>query len=79
MTTFAAPREAAVEVMLWATRANAIVDESCAPLFAEAEATQALVAASMAKDADLHVEGLLKPLMPFQRAGVAYALDRLGF
>jgi hypothetical protein len=74
-----APREAGFEVLVWAQRCDAIVDESCGPLFAEAEAEQALIAASSAKDADLQVEGLLKPLMPFQRAGVQYALSRLGF
>jgi len=38
--------------------------------------TQRLIALSCAADADITVEGLGGELMPFQRAGVAYALER---
>ncbi len=38
--------------------------------------TERLIALSSAHDADITVEGLGGELMPFQRAGVAYALER---
>lgn len=38
--------------------------------------TQRLIALSSAADADITVDGLGGDLMPFQRAGVAYALER---
>lgn len=70
---------AAFEVLQWATRCDAIIDLACAPFLEGALAEQGTIAASAAADADLVVPGLLKELMPFQRAGVAYALKALGF
>jgi hypothetical protein len=74
-----APAEAAFEVALWAERTNAVIDDATAPLFAAVEDERALIEGSYAKTSDFEVKGLLKPLFPFQRAGVEFALDRLGF
>jgi hypothetical protein len=72
------PFMAAAMVADWAESTSARVDETAAALFADVEAERAVIAASKALDADITVPGLKRDLMPFQRAGVAYVLDRLG-
>jgi hypothetical protein len=72
------PFMAAAMVADWAESTGARVDESASALFADVEAERAIIAASKALDADITVPGLKRDLLPFQRAGVAYVLDRLG-
>lgn len=49
-------------------------DEKSVELFTEAELAIEAIQASKAHDAEIHIDGLNGQLLPFQRAGVAYAL-----
>jgi hypothetical protein len=73
------PLSAAVDLYEFATQSGALVDPSADPHMGAAREATARVAESAATDADLEIPGLGGALMPFQRAGVAYALRSLGF
>lgn len=73
------PISAAVDVLELALRHDVIVDASATDALAAARDAHARIAESAATDADLDVPGLGGTLLPFQRAGVAYALRALGY
>jgi len=70
-----APLESSLEVLEFAQDTNALIDESCVEPFEEANKVYERVAASRATTSDLVVDGLRGELMPFQRAGVEYAIN----
>lgn len=70
------PLGAAVEVHQFITKVPTRYGADVEAALAHVERELESIAASMATDADLTVEGLARDLMPFQRAGVAYALDK---
>lgn len=69
-----APLDAAVEVMEFIGEVKGIADETTVSAFERAKETLAQIQLSKAHDADITVEGLGGELLPFQRAGVAYAM-----
>jgi SWI/SNF-related matrix-associated actin-dependent regulator of chromatin subfamily A-like protein 1 len=75
MRCWTAPLESALEVLEFAQDTGAVVDETCGEPFQEAQKMYEKVAASRATTSDLEVEGLRGELMPFQRAGVEYAIN----
>lgn len=75
MRCWTAPLESALEVLEFAEDTSALVDDSCSEPFEAARQMYAQVAASRATTSDLVVEGLRGELMPFQRAGVEYAIN----
>lgn len=72
-----APLEAETEVAQFVVDTGAAVAPSADDLLPHAREALATIIASMAPNAHLEVPGLGGDLMPFQRAGVAYTLDRL--
>lgn len=75
LRAWSAPYESALEVLEFATDTQAQVHESCTEPFIEARKMYERVAASRATDSNFQVEGLGGELMPFQRAGVEYAVN----
>ena len=75
LRAWSAPLESALEVLEFANDTKAQVHESCTEPFIEARKMYERVAASRATDSDLEVEGLGGELMPFQKAGVEYAIN----
>ena len=75
MRVWTAPLESALEVFEFATDTNAVIDPSCAEPFKDVQELQNKVAASRAITSDYEVKGLRGELMPFQRAGVEYAIN----
>lgn len=73
------PVAAAADVLEFVTAAGGTIAASADRHFAAARDAAARIADSAATDADLDVPGLGGELMPFQRAGVAYALRALGY
>lgn len=73
------PLSAAVDVHEFITATESTIDPSAEPHLRDARAALARIAESAATDADIDIPGLGGVLMPFQRAGVAYALRALGF
>lgn len=71
---WSAPRESAVEVLEFARDVKALVEPSCDEILERAKQDAQQVAASRAITSDFVVEGLRGELMPFQRAGVEYAV-----
>lgn len=71
--------EAAIEVSEFALATGARTGEDAQPVLTEARAAVARIAASAAHDADLEIDGLGGDLLPFQRAGVLYALRAMGY
>jgi len=65
---------ASIEVAEWAQKFDAAVDGSAGDVLASAADALRAIEESAAHDAELEVPGLGGDLMPFQRAGVAYAL-----
>lgn len=74
-----APLEAAIDLVEFAEQHSAEVDDAAALALQAATEAWARIHASQATDADLSIPGLGGELMPFQRAGVRYALDALGY
>lgn len=68
---------AALEVAEFAHAWNARTDEDTSIAFADVERDAERIVASRAVDADIDIPPLGGVLMPFQRAGVAYALSSL--
>ena len=75
LRAWSAPYESALEVLEFATDIEAQVHKSCEEPFIEARKMYERVAASRATDSNFQVEGLGGELMPFQRAGVEYAVN----
>lgn len=75
MGAWTAPVESALEVLEFASDTSAVVDETCEEPFNDAKKLYERVAASRATTSDLEVEGLQGELMPFQKAGVEYAIN----
>jgi SWI/SNF-related matrix-associated actin-dependent regulator 1 of chromatin subfamily A len=75
LRAWSAPLESALEVLEFATDTKAQVHESCTEPFIEARKMHERVAASRATTSDLVIEGLGGELMPFQKAGVEYAIN----
>lgn len=75
MRMWTAPLESALEVLEFAQDTGAVVDGSCEEPFIEARKLFERVAASRATTSDLEIPGLRGELMPFQRAGVEYAIN----
>lgn len=75
MRAWTAPLESALEVLEFAQDTGATVDATCEEPFMEAKKLYERVAASRATTSDLEVEGLRGELMPFQKAGVEYAIN----
>lgn len=73
------PLSAALDVWEFVAGRDVDVDLSAAAVLGEAREAFERIAASAATDAPLDVPGLGGDLMPFQRAGVVYALRALGF
>lgn len=74
MVAWSAPKESAVEVLQFADDVKAFVDSSCDAILAEAKKDAEQVSASRATTSLFEVKGLGGELMPFQRAGVEYAV-----
>lgn len=75
LRAWSAPLESALEVLQFATDVNAKVHNSCNEPFIEAKKIYEKVAASRATTSTFEVEGLGGVLMPFQKAGVEYAVN----
>jgi SNF2 family DNA or RNA helicase len=75
MRCWTAPLESALEVLEFASDTSAVVDGTCEEPFIEARKMYERVAASRAISSELEVEGLRGELMPFQKAGVEYAIN----
>lgn len=65
--------DAAVEVLDFVEHTKATINENAVDAFTEARAALVAIAESQAHDAEIEVAGLGGDLLPFQRAGVAYA------
>lgn len=74
LRAWSAPKESAVEVLQFAQNVKALIEPSCDEVLEEAKQDAIRVAASRATTSDFQVEGLRGKLMPFQRAGVEYAV-----
>lgn len=74
MKAWSAPKESAVEVLQFAEDVEAIVDPSCHEVLEEAKKEAEQVSASRATTSNFEVVGLGGELMPFQKAGVEYAV-----
>ena len=70
-----APYESALEVLEFASDISATIDETCTEPFLEAKEMHKKVAASRATSSDIVITGLGGELMPFQKAGVEYAIN----
>jgi hypothetical protein len=70
--------DAAHEIGSFVIDVGAAIDDSAAPLLPAATDALQRIEASMASTSDLHITGLTGELLPFQRAGVAYALAAIG-
>jgi len=75
LRAWSAPLESALEVLEFATDTKAQINESCTEPFIEARKMHERVAASRAITSDLVIDGLGGELMPFQKAGVEYAIN----
>lgn len=75
LRAWSAPSESALEVLEFATDTNAQIHSSCNESFIEAKKMHERVAASRATTSDLEIKGLGGVLMPFQKAGVEYAIN----
>lgn len=71
--------EATIEVADFAISTEAIIGSSASQILEDAREALARIEASEAADADLDIPGLGGDLLPFQRAGVSYALRAMGF
>ncbi len=76
---FRVPLECVVEIDEFVTRFDGVLDGQAQELISSAGDTIALFRASSATEANLQIDGLSGTLMPFQQAGVVYALRVLGF
>lgn len=74
LRAWSAPKESAVEVLEFAQDVKALIEPSCDEVLEEAKQDAVRVAASRATTSDFQVQGLRGELMPFQRAGVEYAV-----
>lgn len=74
LRAWSAPKESAVEVLQFAEDVKALVEPSCDEILEEAKRDAEQVAASRATTSNFEVKGLRGELMPFQRAGVEYAV-----
>lgn len=72
-------RSASIDLAVFADQTNAVTNESVSDIFAEAHQQLARIEKSRAVDAELHIPLLNGELLPFQRAGVVYALEALGY
>lgn len=71
---WSAPKESAVEVLEFAQSVQALIEPTCDEVLEDAKQDAVRVAASRATTSNFQVEGLRGELMPFQRAGVEYAV-----
>lgn len=78
-TAFRVPLECVVEIDEFVTRFDGQFDESAKEVVSQAEATLTMFRASSATAANVLIDGLGGDLMPFQAAGVLYALTALGY
>lgn len=69
------PKECAVEVLEFAGGVNALIEPSCDEVLEKAQKDAVQVAASRAVQSNFVVEGIRGELMPFQKAGVEYAVN----
>lgn len=69
------PKECAVEVLEFAEGVNALIEPSCDEVLEKAQKDAVQVAASRAIQSNFVVEGIRGELMPFQKAGVEYAVN----
>lgn len=76
---FTVPLTAAIDLCEFVRRHESEIDASAEQALATAQAAFARIASSAATDAEIEIPGLGGDLLPFQRAGVRYALDALGF
>lgn len=72
-------RSASIEVAVFAQSTNAVSNQTVADIFVEANEQLARIDKSRAKDAELNIPTLNGTLLPFQRAGVVYALEALNY
>lgn len=73
------PLEAAIDLVEFVREHNAQVDATATDALTAAADAWTRIHASAATDAELDIPGLGGDLLPFQRAGVRYALDALGY
>ena len=78
-TAFKVPLDCVVEIDEFVTKFGGELDDEAIKVVQEAEAVLSLFRASSSADANMVIDGLGGELMPFQRAGVLYALTALGF
>lgn len=72
-------RSASMEMAIFAENTNAVTNEAVADIFVEAKEQLARIDKSRATDAELNIPTLNGTLLPFQRAGVVYALEALNY
>ena len=72
-------RSAGIEVALFAEQTSAVLAEPVNDLLSEARRQLARIDKSRATDAELSIPTLNGTLLPFQRAGVVYTLEALGY
>lgn len=72
-------RSAGIEVAIFAEQTSAVLSDSVTDLLTEARRQLARIDKSRATDAELNIPTLNGTLLPFQRAGVVYALEALGY
>ena len=70
--------DGALDVVEFAIATGARIGQSARDVLADAQAALARIEASAAHDANLHISNLGGELLPFQKAGVAYALNAIG-
>lgn len=72
-------KHADFELLQFAEATTAVVEDSSVDLMERAKAQVVNIEKSRATDADLQIPTLNGTLLPFQRAGVLYALEALGY
>jgi hypothetical protein len=72
-------RSASIDLALFAEATNSVTNDAVADIFVEAQKQLARIEKSRAVDAELNIPNLNGVLLPFQRAGVVYALESLGY
>lgn len=72
-------RSASIDLAGFAESTNAVVDKDVERILEEANAQLERISKSRATDADLNIPTLRGTLLPFQRAGVVYTLEALGY
>ena len=73
------PIESVEEVLAFAKTHSAKTTLEVEDLVTESESVREIVESSQAKDAQITVKGLNGEMLPFQRAGVAYAMKAMGW